>query len=156
MAAFDELTERGLIRHWGVSNFGMSDMEELLAVPGGGAVQTNQVLYNLARRGIEWDVLPWSLDHRHPVMAYSPVAQGQLPQHSTLQAVADGHEATAAQVALAWVLRLDGVSAIPKASKPGHVLANYAALDLRLSPAELAALDSAFPPPSRPERLAVI
>ncbi|MGH2841396.1 MAG: aldo/keto reductase [Solirubrobacteraceae bacterium] len=156
VAAFEELQSDGRIRHWGVSNFDLSDMTELLQVPGGDGVQTDQVLYNLTRRGIEWDLLPWCLDHGRPIMAYSPIEQGRLLRHPALHAVAERHGATAAQMALAWVLRIDVVSAIPKAATPRHVIDNRAALDLRLSPADLAELDRAFPPPSGPEPLALL
>src|SRR2546423_5754868 len=138
----------GKIRRWGVSNFDMSDMEELWALPGGRAVATNQVLYNLRRRGIEHDVLPWCQKRGIPTMAYSPVEQGRLLGHRALVAVAQAHDATPAQVALAWVMRESGVIAIPKAGTIAHVKENRAALHLRLTKDDLAALDRAFPPPA--------
>jgi diketogulonate reductase-like aldo/keto reductase len=156
VAGFEELLRLGLIRAWGVSNFDRSDMRELLRVPGGSGVQTDQVLYNLARRGIEWDLLPWCLEHGRPIMAYSPIEQGRLLHHPVLQAVAERLGATPGQVALAWVLRIDGVAAIPKAGTPQHVTENRAALDLRLSPADLAELDQAFAPPRGPQPLAML
>ena len=120
--AFRELVEAGKIRHWGVSNFDVADLIELFAVPPEGPhVQADQVLYNLARRGAEFDLLPWCRSQGIPVMAYSPIAQGQLLGSSTLRAVAERHDATPAQVALAWVVRMDGVCAIPRAGKPAHV-----------------------------------
>ncbi len=114
----------GSIRDWGVSNFDLSDMQELSRVAGGSGVQTDQVLYNLSRRGIEWDLLPWCLEHGRPIMAYSPIEQGRLLHHPVLQAIAERLGATTGQVALAWVLRLGGVAAIPKAGTPQHVMEN--------------------------------
>lgn len=146
--AFAALVRDGKIGHWGVSNFDMSDMEELWDLAGGRAVATNQVLYNLRRRGIEHDVLPWCRKRSIPIMAYSPVEQGRLLNHRALQAIAQAHDATPAQVALAWVMREDGIIAIPKAGTIAHVRENRAALDLRLSKDDLAALDQAFPPPA--------
>lgn len=147
--AFDSLVKSGKIRQWGVSNFDLSDMEELIEVPGGDAVQTDQVLYNLTRRGIEYDLLPWCRERALPIMAYSPIEQGRLLDHSTLHLIAQQHDATPAQIALAWVLRQDGVIAIPKSSKPEHVQANRAALDIHLTENDLTMLDKAFPPPDR-------
>jgi diketogulonate reductase-like aldo/keto reductase len=154
--AFAALVRTGKIRHWGVSNFDVSDMEELVDLPGGTAVATNQVLYNLTRRGIEYDLLPWCRERGLPIMAYSPIEQGRLLGHRELQGVAARHGATPAQVALAWVLRQDGVNAIPRAGTPAHVRENRAALDLRLTEQDLAALDRAFPPPTGPRPLEML
>jgi diketogulonate reductase-like aldo/keto reductase len=151
--AFQALVAGGKIRYWGVSNFDVQDMVELVGLPGGDAVTTDQVLYNLTRRGTEYAVLPWCQRRQIPVMAYSPIEQGRLPTHPVLQEVAARHEATPAQVALAWVLRHDGVNAIPKAGTVAHVQENRAALDLTLSVPDLAALDHAFPPPTGPRPL---
>jgi diketogulonate reductase-like aldo/keto reductase len=149
LGAFRELAGAGKIRHWGVSNLDVADMEELLGVaPEGRQVQTDQVLYNLGRRGIELDLLPWCRAHRVPLMAYSPIEQGRLLRNRTLRRISDGLGATPAQVALAWLLRVDGVCTIPKAGTAGHVEENRAALDLRLSDADVAALDRAFPRPA--------
>ena len=156
LEAFETLARDGKIRHWGVSNFDVDDMEELAALPGGGAVQTNQVLYNLGRRGIEFDLLPWCLERGVPIMAYSPIEQGRLAGRPELRAVAEGHGATPAQVALAWLLRQEGVIAIPKAGTEAHVRENRAALDLRLTEADIAALDRAFPPPTDKRPLAIL
>jgi diketogulonate reductase-like aldo/keto reductase len=156
LEAFQHLTAAGKIRHWGVSNLDLSDMEELVALPGGDAVATNQVLYNLTRRGIEYDLLPWCRKRGLPIMAYSPIEQGRMLRNPALHEVAERHRATAAQVALAWLLRQDGVIAIPKASTPEHVRENRAALDITLTPADLATLDRAFPPPTRAEPLAML
>jgi diketogulonate reductase-like aldo/keto reductase len=147
LEGFAALIAAGKIRRWGVSNFDTDDMAELWALPGGGAAAGNQVLYNLKRRGIEWDLLPWCRERRVPVMAYSPVEQGRLLAKRALKEVARRRGATPAQVALAWVLRQDGVIAIPKAAQAAHVRENRAALDLALAPDDLAALDAAFPPP---------
>jgi diketogulonate reductase-like aldo/keto reductase len=156
LAGFAELQRTGLIRHWGVSNFAIQDMAELVRLPGGDAVQTDQVLYNLARRGIEWDLLPWCLDAGIPVMAYSPIEQGRLLRHPVLGDVAARHDATPAQVALAWVLDHQSVIAIPRAGSPEHVRENRAALDLRLTAADIADLDGAFPPPAGPQPLEML
>jgi diketogulonate reductase-like aldo/keto reductase len=146
--AFVELVRAGKIRHWGVSNLDFADMEELVALPGGSAVATNQVLYNLARRGIEYDLTPWSRRRGIPIMAYSPIDQGgRLLRHAALKEIAAHHNATPAQVALAWLLRQEGMIVIPKAGTVEHTRENRAALDLRLTRDDLADLDRAFPPP---------
>jgi len=145
--AFDALTKAGAVRHWGVSNFDLSDLADLLAIPGGSAVETDEVLYNLTRRGIERDLLPWCQRAGMPIMAYSPIEQGRLLGRPALLRVAVRHAATPAQIALAWVLRHDGVNAIPRAGKPAHVRENRAALDIHLTDDDLAELDLAFPPP---------
>lgn len=156
LEAFDALVRTGRIRTWGVSNFDVSDMEELVGIPGGPAVQTDQVLYNLQRRGIEWDLLPWCRARRIPIVAYSPIEQGRLLEHPTLRRVAHRHGVTPAQAALAWVLSRDGVCAIPKAGTPEHVRENRAALDIRLTKEDFTALDHAFPPPDGPRPLEMI
>ena len=147
LAGFQVLVRDGSIRAWGVSNFDVDDMEELAALPGGDAVATNQVLYNLMRRGIEADLIPWCRARAIPIMAYSPVEQGRILRDSTLARVAKRHGATPAQVALAWLLRQEDMMVIPKATNAAHVRENRAALDLSLSPADLAELDGAFPAP---------
>ena len=149
VAGFEALREAGKIGGWGVSNLDVDDIEELLAVDRGAAVQTDQVLYNLARRGIENDLLPWCRTRGLPIMAYSPIERGELADHPTLARVAARHHATPAQVALAWVLRHPDVCAIPKASTPAHVRENHRALDLHLGAHDLAELDHEFPPPRR-------
>jgi diketogulonate reductase-like aldo/keto reductase len=154
--ALEALRQAGKIRHWGVSNFDTDDMEELARLPAGVNVQTNQVLYNLSRRGIEFDLAPWSRQRGLPLMAYSPVEQGALARNTRLEAVAARHDATAAQVALAWVMAQDGVMAIPKASKQEHVRQNVAALDIKLTREDLTDLDRAFPPPTRKRGLEMI
>lgn len=156
VAALETLVRDGKIRHWGVSNLDLDDMTELDAVPGGGAVQTNQLLYNLTRRGIEYDLKPWCRERSIPIMAYSPIEQGRLLGRPELRRVAERHGATPAQVALAWLLRQDGVIAIPKATTLEHVRENRAARDLRLDDEDLAALDRAFPPPRGPRALQML
>ncbi|QCO01293.1 aldo/keto reductase [Azospirillum argentinense] len=156
IAAFDTLMRDGKIGRWGVSNLDLQDMEELVGTPGGEGVQTNQLLYNLTRRGIEYDLLPWCRGRGIPIMAYSPIEQGRMLRHPELRRVADRHGATPAQVGLAWLLRQDGMIAIPKASDPAHVRDNRAAADLRLDEQDLADLDRAFPPPRGPRPLEML
>ncbi|WP_027052649.1 aldo/keto reductase [Mesorhizobium erdmanii] len=153
---FEALKRAGKIRHWGVSNFDTEEMEGLAGLPDGGHVQTNQVLYNLVRRGLEFDLAPWSRKRGIPLMAYSPVEQGALARNARLDAVAARHNATAAQIALAWVMHQEGVIAIPKASSQEHVRQNFAALDIKLTSQDLAELDRAFPPPTRKRGLEMI
>jgi diketogulonate reductase-like aldo/keto reductase len=156
LEAFDELVRMGKIRHWGVSNLDLADMVELVGLRGGPAVATNQVLYNLMRRGIEYDLLPWCEQHHIPVMAYSPLEQNRLLGDHALRRIAESYSATPAQIALAWVLRKDRVIAIPKASTPEHVEQNRIALDIPLSAGDCAALDRAFPPPTAKRPLEMI
>jgi diketogulonate reductase-like aldo/keto reductase len=153
--AFDALKAEGKILHWGVSNFDTEDMEELTDA-GGSAVETNQVLYNLESRGIDFDLIPQCTARGLPVMAYSPLGQGGLAKDARIAAVAKRHGAMPAQVALAWVLRRPGVIAIPKAVRPDHVRDNRAALEIALTEADLKELDAAFPPPRRKQRLDMI
>ncbi|MBE1707957.1 MULTISPECIES: aldo/keto reductase [Mesorhizobium] len=154
--AFEAVKKAGKIRHWGVSNFDTEDMEDLAGLPDGSNVQTNQVLYNLVRRGPEFDLAPWSRKRGIPLMAYSPVEQGALARNTGLDAVAARHNATAAQIALAWVMHQDGIIAIPKASSQEHVRQNFAALDIKLTPRDITDLDRAFPPPTRKRGLEMI
>jgi len=149
LAAFQQLQKDGKIRHWGVSNFDTDDMEELFTLPGGDACAANQVLYNLKRRRIEYDLVPWCRARKIPIMAYSPIEQGRLLNATVLKATAEQHKATPAQVALAWLLRQAGTIVIPKATSPQHVRENRAALDLQLTSDDLAAVDRAFPPPTK-------
>jgi len=147
LAGFDDLLEAKKIRHAGVSNFDVDDLEELARIKGGlERIVTDQVLYNLERRGIEWDLLPWMRKRHRPVMAYSPVEEGLLTHsHPVLKAVAERHDATPAQVALAWVIRDGGVIAIPKAADPKHVRENRGAADIKLTKRDLDELDESFP-----------
>ncbi len=146
LEAFDTLNRSGEIRYWGVSNFDTSDMKELIALPPGGAVAANQVLYNLSRRGIEFDLLPWCRERQIPIMAYSPIDQGRLLERPVVARIAKTHHATPAQVALAWVLRHEDVVAIPKGAHLDHVRQNRAALDIHLTPEDLAEIDRDLPP----------
>ncbi|WP_158811398.1 aldo/keto reductase [Beijerinckia sp. L45] len=152
--AMSALQKAGKIKAWGVSNFDTDDMEELLAA-GGTACATNQVLYNVTRRGPDYDLLPWMKDKGIPLMAYSPVEQGRLPGGSALDTVADAHGATPMQVALAWAMR-DGAIVIPKAASVAHVRENRKAADLVLTPADIATLDASFPLPKRKQALAML
>ncbi|MDX8441101.1 aldo/keto reductase [Mesorhizobium australafricanum] len=154
--AFEALKAEGKIRHWGVSNFDTDEMEGLVGLAPGSNVQTNQVLYNLSRRGPEFDLAPWCRKRRIPLMAYSPVEQGALARNARLEAVASRHNATAAQIALAWAMAQEGVIAIPKAGRQEHVRQNAAALGIELTPEDLAELDRVFPPPTRKRGLEMI
>lgn len=156
LEAFDALQRAGKIRYWGVSNFDTADMEALRALRGGDAVATDQVLYNLTRRGIEFDLLPWCRQRALPIMAYSPLEQGRLLGHPALLRLAAEHAATPAQIALRWVLRNDATIALPKAGTPDHVGQLRGALDIPLSPQDMAVLDRAFAPPARKVPLEVI
>ena len=152
--AFETLVDSGKIRYWGVSNFDVGDMQELVDLPNGANLAADQVLYNLEHRGIEFDLLPWCQRSGVPVIAYSPIEQGRVLRHVTLKTIAARLGATPAQVALAWVLRQDGVCAIPESGKPEHVRENRGALDIRLTPQDLADLDQTFSPPDRKQPLA--
>lgn len=152
VAAFEELRAAGKIRAWGVSNLDHDDMQELWRVPHGRNCQTDQVLYNLTRRGIEFDLLPFCRQHKMPVMAYSPLEQARMLGHRTLAEVAGRHGASPAQVALAWLLK-QVVIVIPKATDTAHADENLRALDLQLTAADLATLDAAFPAPTEPQPL---
>lgn len=153
--AMERLVATGKILRWGVSNLDVDDMAELVA-SGGEGCQTDQILYNLTRRGPEYDLIPWLAQHQMPVMAYSPVEQGRLVAHPGLVQMAGECDATPAQLALAWLLTRDGILPIPKAGSVSHVRDNRAALDLTLSEAELRRLDDLFPPPRAPEPLAML
>jgi diketogulonate reductase-like aldo/keto reductase len=156
--AFAALKRDGKIRYWGVSNFDVGDMEEVAALSGSaaGTVATNQILYNLMRRGAEHALLPWCLGRGIPITAYSPLEQGKLVKHKTVKAVARQLNASPAQVALAWVLRRDGVLAIPKSGSTARVRENRAALQVTFAPADLVELEKAFPGPVRDMPLEMI
>lgn len=156
LEGFAALRQQGKIRHYGVSNFGIDDMTDLWSLPGGADAAVNQVLYNLTRRGIEWDLLPWCRERRVPVMAYSPIEQGRLLGKRALSELAARRGVTPARLALAWLLAREPVMVIPKAGRPEHVRENRAALDLELTPEELAELDRAFPPPDRAKPLEML
>jgi diketogulonate reductase-like aldo/keto reductase len=153
--AFEALQRAGKIRHWGVSNCDVDDLEEL--GPALARCATDQVLYSLEHRGVEFDLLPFCARHRMPVMAYSPIGQGgKLLRHRALHEVAARHGATPAQVALAWTLRDPNIVSIPKAADPAHVRENAAAREIRLTGEDLATLDAAFSPPKRKRGLAML
>lgn len=146
--AFTALRQAGKIRHWGVSNFDLADMEELWSLPDGAAVATNQVLFNLARRGVEWDLAPWLLQRRIPMIAYSPIEQAKLARNARLAVLAKVNGMTAAQVALSWLLDKDNVIVIPRTGRQQGMRENLGALEHRLTPAQSAELERLFPPPS--------
>jgi diketogulonate reductase-like aldo/keto reductase len=147
--AFTALQKAGKIRHFGVSNLDLDDMEEWWATPGGDGLQTNQLLYNLTRRGIEFDLLPRLREARVPVMAYSPIEQARLLGNRKLVEFARKHGMQPSQAALAWLLARDDIIAIPKSGRRDHVRENAAALEIKLSPAQMRELDEIFPPPTR-------
>ena len=156
IAAFEALKAAGKIRHFGVSNLDLADMQEWWNTPGGSACATNQLLYNLTRRGIEFDLLPWLRERCVPVMAYSPIEQARLLRDKKLIAFAQAHHMTPAQAALAWLLSFEDVIVIPKASHPERVQENAAARDITLSAAQRAELDRLFAPPRRAVPLAML
>jgi diketogulonate reductase-like aldo/keto reductase len=156
LEAFTRLQRDGKIRHHGVSNFDLDDMQEWIALGGGDTVAANQILYNLQRRGPEWELIPWCRNRHIAIMAYTPLGQGRMLQNRALAEIAGRHKATPAQVALAWLLRQDGMMVIPKASRPEHVRENRGAVDVNLTGDDLAALDRAFPPPKGPTALGML
>lgn len=155
IAAFEAVRRDGKVRYWGVSNFDVDDMEKTLAA-GGEAVAANQVLYNLTRRGVEFDLFPWLAERHVPVMAYSPVEQGRLARNAALERIATAHNATAAQIAIAFTLLRPDVISIPKATSLEHVRENAVAADIVLSESDREVLDAAFPPPKRKRGLEMI
>jgi len=156
MEAFMTLQQAGNIRHYGVSNLDLADMQELWSVPGGSDVQTDQMLYNLARRGIEWDLLPWLRERGVPVMAYSPLDHTKLVNNPKLADFSKRHGMTPAQTALAWLLANDDIIVIPKSGRRERLKENLGALDIRLTLAQIAELDGLFPPPAGPRPLELI
>ena len=156
VAGFEALQAAGRIRHWGVSNFDIEPMRELRAAGGGGACAANQVYYSLSARGAEFDLLPWLRERSMPLMAYCPLDQGGLANEPVLGEVAVRHGASASQVALAWLMAQPGVMVIPKAVREAHLRENYAAAELRLDAADLAAIERRFPAPRRKMPLAML
>ena len=155
--ALEKLRAEGKIRYWGVSNFDTRDMQGLVRLNDGASCATNQVLYHVGSRGIEFDLLPWCKQHHMPIMAYSPVGQGgSLLRSKALAAVAKRHNATPAQVAIAWTLRHDNVISIPKAADLRHVRQNAAAGAVVLTEADLKEIDSAHPPPAGKQSLDIL
>ncbi len=155
-AAFMELRRAGKIRYYGVSNLDLEEMKKWWSVPGGEAAQTDQLLYNLSRRSIEWDLLPWLRRHRVPVMAYSPIGQARLVEEPKLIGFARRHGMTAAQAALSWLLNREDVIVIPKTSRRERLSENLGALDHPLTPGQLSELERLFPPPSGPHPLEML
>ena len=154
---FEKLRVQGKIRRWGVSNFDARDMKELFAIRGGGNCATNQVLYNLQNRGIEFDLFPWQREHKMPLMAYSPVGHGgRLLTNAALKKIAQRRNATPAQIALAWLLRQPAIIAIPKASALEHVRDNARSIEIELTKEDLQELDREFPPPRSKQALALL
>jgi aldehyde reductase len=153
---FTALERAGKIRYWGVSNLDLADMQELWTLPGGAATATDQVLYNLVRRGIEWDLLPWLRERSVPLMAYSPIEHGDLAGNRKLADFAGRHGMTLVQAALAWLLAKDDVIVIPKTSRRERLKENLSALDVNLTPPQLAELDRLFPPPTRAQPLEML
>jgi diketogulonate reductase-like aldo/keto reductase len=156
IAGFDALIAAAKIGRWGVSNFDTADMADLMATPGGGAVATNQVLYNLTRRGIEWNLLPAAAKAGLPIMAYSPIEQARLAKHAGLRRLAEVRGVSATALALAFVLDKPGVIAIPKAGDRHHLADNLACRDVVLDEALRGELDRLFPPPSRATALEML
>ena len=156
LAGFEQLVNDGKIRYYGVSNFDRADMAEWVALQGGQTVAANQVLYNLSRRGPEWDLVPWCRERNIAIMAYTPLGQGNLLRDRTLGEVARRRNATPAQIALAWLLRQQGMIVIPKAARLEHVRDNRGALDVVLTKEDLLALDRAFPPPRGKSSLGMV
>jgi diketogulonate reductase-like aldo/keto reductase len=155
VAAFEQLRQQGRIRHWGVSNFDVSDMRQLLSLAAGPACVANQVYYSASERGIEFDLLPWQREHGVATMAYSPIDQGTLTRDQTFARIGRRHRVSAATAALAWTIRAHDVIAIPKAVKEPHLRENYQAVQVELTPNDLAEIDDSFPPPKRKRRLAM-
>ncbi len=153
--AFEALKARGRIRHWGVSNFDVADLAGLWRTVGGTHCAANQIYYSVSQRGAEFALLPWQREHRMPAMAYSPIDQGAAARDRTLKAIGARHGASAAQIALAWVLRRPDVIAIPKAVREAHLRGNWAAASVELTPQDLAEIDRRFPPPTRKTPLAM-
>jgi diketogulonate reductase-like aldo/keto reductase len=156
LAGFERLMRDGKIRSWGVSNFDAGEMADVVRLAGGDKVATNQVLYNLGRRGPEYDLVPWCRAHRVPIMAYSPLDQGRLLKNRTISEVAARRKATPAQVALAWLLAQDQTIVIPKSGNEPHTRENAGARDLRLTDEDYTALNRAFPPPGKKKPLEMI
>lgn len=155
LEGLQHLKQAGKILDYGVSNFDTDDMEEGLSLPGGNEIVTNQVLYNLMRRGIEWDLLPWCKQRNIPIMAYSPVEQRAFVNNSKLGNIAAKYNATSTQIALSWLLHQDNVISIPKATDPDHVRENRAALDIQLTKEDLQEIERLFSPPNRKQTLAM-
>jgi diketogulonate reductase-like aldo/keto reductase len=156
VAGMEDLLREGKIKAWGVSNLDADDMERLFALSGGKACAANQILYNLSRRGVEFDLLPWCRERSVDVYAYAPLEQGRILSNKTLSLVAERHAATPAQIALAWLLGKPGVTPIPKAGSEEHVRENAASRDIRLSEEDVIMLENTFPAPKRKKPLEML
>ena len=156
IAAFEALKKAGKVRHYGVSNLDLADMKEWWKVPGGQACAANQLLFNLTRRGIEYDLLPWLRERKVPMMAYSPIEQAKLLRDRKLAEFAKRHGMAPSQAALAWLLAKDSVIVIPKTGRRERLKENLGALDVKLAPAQLQELDGIFPPPAGPQALEML
>jgi diketogulonate reductase-like aldo/keto reductase len=156
IGGFETLKAQGKIRHWGVSNFDTEDMVELFALENGNRCATNQILYNVARRGAEFDLLPWLRERSMPAMAYSPVDHARLPKQSVLNDIGKARGLSGTQIALAWVLQQAQIMAIPKAGSMAHVIENAAAREVSLTAEELSLIDSQFKPPESKRSLEML
>jgi diketogulonate reductase-like aldo/keto reductase len=154
--AMQKLVDAGKIRHWGVSNLDLEEMEEINSAGTASPCASNQILYNLARRGPQYDLIPWQRKQKISVMAYSPIDQGRILKNAALKAIGARHNASPAQVALAWLIRQDNVITIPKAGTAAHARENYEALSLKLAKQDLDELDRAFPPPKSAQPLGML
>lgn len=155
VSAMIKLQQEGKIKQWGVSNMDVSEMEEFFALPQGNTCAADQVAYNLQTRGIEFDLLPWANNKNMPVIAYSPIGEGNLVENKLLKEIAQKHQATSVQIALAWTIRNEGLIAIPKAGSVAHVKENYESLSIKLTLQDLELLDKLFPPPDKKIPLAL-
>jgi diketogulonate reductase-like aldo/keto reductase len=155
LEGFVRLQASGAIRHWGVSNFDLADMHELAHLPSGGACAANQVYHSLSERGVEFDLLPWLREHRIALMAYCPIDGGRITSDARLQKLAAAHGVSAAQIALAWLLREPQVMAIPKAGRKAHLLDNWNSQQLQLPDDAWQSLEAMFPKPKRKQPLAM-
>lgn len=155
VSAMIKLQQEGKIKQWGVSNMDVSEMEEFFALPQGNTCAADQVAYNLQTRGIEFDLLPWAKNKNMPVIAYSPIGEGNLVENKLLKEIAQKHQATSVQIALAWTIRNQGLIAIPKAGSVAHVKENYESLSIKLTSQDLELLDKLFPPPDKKIPLAL-
>lgn len=149
VAAMTQLVCDGKIKQWGVSNMDVEEMEAFFSIPNGNTCATNQIAYNLTTRGIEHDLIPWSKEKNMPLMAYSPIGEGKLAKNELLVEIAQKHEVTPTQVALAWVLRNPEIIAIPKAASIAHVKENFESLSIKLDHEDFEKLDEVFPPPTQ-------
>lgn len=155
VSAMIKLQQEGKIKQWGVSNMDVSEMEEFFALPQGNTCAADQVAYNLQTRGIEFDLLPWAKNKNMPVIAYSPIGEGNLVENKLIKEIAQKHQATSVQIALAWTIRNEGLIAIPKAGSVAHVKENYESLSIKLTLQDLELLDKLFPPPDKKIPLAL-